>query len=61
MNPKQYPKKSGKLKTARAAEIIYADGIVWRAVFTLNEKARTARVISLGPHDEAYADAERRI
>ena len=60
-NPKQFPKKSGKLKTARAAPVSFADGIVWRAVYTLDEAARSVRVIALGPHDDAYADASKRI
>jgi hypothetical protein len=60
-DPKQFAKKQGKLKAARAATLIYADGIVWRAVFVLDEKMQRVRVIALGPHDEAYKDAERRI
>lgn len=60
-NPKQFPKKHGKLKDARAADVTFGDGIVWRAVFTLDEEARLVKVLSLGPHDEAYEDAKRRI
>ena len=60
-NPKQFPKKSGKLKTARAAPLKFADGIVWRAVFILDENAHIVRVIALGTHDDAYADASKRM
>ena len=60
-NPKRFPKKHGKLKEARAAEAHFADGVTWRAVFIVNEEARTVRVIGLGPHDVAYRDAEDRI
>jgi hypothetical protein len=37
-DPKQFPKKKGKLETARAAPVTYADGIVWRAVYTVDER-----------------------
>jgi hypothetical protein len=59
-NPKQFKKKRGALRNARAANISYADGITWRAVFTLDENARGVRVLSLSPHDAAYDEAERR-
>ena len=61
VNPKQFPKKTGKLKAARAAPIKFADGIEWRAVFTLNEDERIVRVIALDPHDTAYETAIGRI
>jgi hypothetical protein len=60
-NPKQYPKKAGKLKTLRAANLAFGDGVTWRAVFALDEAKRSVRVLSLGPHDTAYSDAKRRI
>jgi mRNA-degrading endonuclease RelE of RelBE toxin-antitoxin system len=59
-DPKQFPKKHGKPKGCRAAPVVYADGIVWRAVYELNERKRTVRVLALGPHDEAYEDAGNR-
>jgi mRNA-degrading endonuclease RelE of RelBE toxin-antitoxin system len=59
-NPKQFPKKHGKLGTVRAADVRFRDGVVWRAVFSLDEATRTVLVQALGPHDTAYADAERR-
>jgi hypothetical protein len=39
----------------------FADGVEWRAVYTLDEAQRHVLILSLGPHDEAYADARRRI
>jgi hypothetical protein len=60
-NPKRHPKKRGELKTARAAPLRYADGISWRAVYVIDEHARLVTILSLGPHDEAYEDAKRRI
>jgi hypothetical protein len=60
-NPKQFPKKQGALRDLRAADVIFADGMVWRAVYTLDEATRTVRVVALGPHDAAYRDAERRL
>jgi hypothetical protein len=60
-DPKRFPKKHGKLKDARASETHFADGVTWRAVFIVNEQARTVRVIALAPHDVAYSDAEDRI
>jgi hypothetical protein len=59
-DPKQFPKKRGALSRFRAAPVSYADGITWRAVFVIQEKLRRVRWLSLGPHDEAYRDAERR-
>ncbi len=60
-DPKQYPKKKGLLQHLRAARVVYADGVEWRCVFTIDELTRTVTVLSLGPHDSAYADAARRI
>ncbi len=59
--PKQFEKKRGKLKDARAAEVQFSDGVAWRAVFLIDEDRRVVRVLALGPHDTAYADAQRRI
>jgi len=59
-NPKQFVKKSGNLANCRAANLTRHDGVVWRLVFTLVEKARTVRVLALAPHDDAYRDAARR-
>jgi mRNA-degrading endonuclease RelE of RelBE toxin-antitoxin system len=60
INPKQFEKKQGKLKKARAAQLKRL-GDAWRAVFTIDEERRIVRVLSLGPHDEAYAEAARRM
>jgi hypothetical protein len=59
-DPKAFPKKSGPLHAARAAKLRF-HGAAWRAVFTLDEARRTVKVWSLGPHDRAYAEAERRL
>jgi len=59
-NPKQFERKQGKLRKARAAPLKWL-GDAWRAVFTIDEERRIVRVLSLGPHDEAYAEAARRI
>ncbi|GAC1548103.1 MAG: hypothetical protein NVS2B17_32670 [Candidatus Velthaea sp.] len=61
IDPKRFPKKQGRLRDARAARLKFADGVVWRAVFTLDEPARIVRLIALAPHDDAYADAVRRV
>ena len=60
-NPKQFPKKKGALKDVRAAEVTFADGITWRAVFTLDEHAGVVSMLSLAPHDVAYKEAKRRV
>ena len=60
-NPKRYPKKQGKLKSARSAPLRYSKAVTWRAVFTVDEVARVVLVIALGPHDQAYDEAEHRI
>jgi hypothetical protein len=60
-NPKQFPKKNGPLKDARAADLRFAEGVVWRAVFTVDESGRTVKVLSLSRHDVAYNEATRRI
>ena len=59
-NPKQFPKKSGRLKSVRAAPLRYRGRQSWRAVFVLDERAREVLVLSLGPHDHAYEVAVRR-
>ena len=59
-NPKQFEKKKGKLKDARAAEMKF-ENVVLRAVFILDEAARSVYVLSFDPHDEAYAKAKARI
>jgi len=61
VNPKQFPKKQGQLKQTRSADVSFADGVIWRLVFVLDETSRTVKVVALGPHDAAYADARRRI
>jgi mRNA-degrading endonuclease RelE of RelBE toxin-antitoxin system len=60
-NPKTYPKKSGSLKDARAASLRFADGVAWRAVYTIDERNGIVFIVSIGPHDVAYAEAKRRI
>lgn len=60
-DPKQFAKKNGDLSSARAAEAAFNDGVVWRGGFTLDEKRRTVKIISFGPHDRAYAQAKRRL
>ena len=60
-NPKRYPKKRGKLKSARSAPLRYSKTVTWRAVYTVDEVARVVLVIGLGPHDQAYHEAEHRI
>ncbi len=60
-DPKQFPKKSGKLREGRAAHVRFADGVEWVAVYTIDEDKRSVRVLSFGPHDRAYTDAEKRI
>jgi mRNA-degrading endonuclease RelE of RelBE toxin-antitoxin system len=59
-DPKAFPKKSGPLHAARAAKLRFR-GAAWRAVFTVDEVRRIVKVWSLGPHDRAYAQAERRL
>jgi mRNA-degrading endonuclease RelE of RelBE toxin-antitoxin system len=59
-DPKQFAKKKGALKNARAADLRF-QGTAYRAVFTLDEVSRTVFVIALDPHDTAYVTAEKRI
>lgn len=59
-NPKQFPKKKGKLKDARSADLT-CENVVFRAVFVLDEAARRVLVLSLDPHDRAYTYATRRL
>jgi mRNA-degrading endonuclease RelE of RelBE toxin-antitoxin system len=59
-NPKQFPKKQGKLKNRRAADLRFGDGVAWRAVFEIDEAARVVYVTALEKHDEAYRSAKRR-
>jgi mRNA-degrading endonuclease RelE of RelBE toxin-antitoxin system len=59
-DPKVYPKKKGRLKKARAAALAVGRN-VWRAVFTIDEKARTVLILAINEHDAAYNEAMRRI
>jgi mRNA-degrading endonuclease RelE of RelBE toxin-antitoxin system len=59
-DPKRFPKKSGPLQAARAVKLRFR-GAAWRAVFTLDEDLRVVTVLSLGPHDRAYTEAQRRL
>ncbi len=59
-DPKRFPKKSGSLDAARSAKLRFR-GAAWRAVFTLDEERRVVTILSLAPHDRAYAEAERRL
>ena len=59
-NPKQYPKKHGKLKEARAASLKYRN-VTHRAVFVVIENTRCVRILALEPHDEAYDLAIKRL
>jgi hypothetical protein len=60
-NPKQFPKKHGQLKDARAVSTTFADGIAWKVVFVLDEGSRRVTVLALGPHNSACPEAKRRI
>jgi hypothetical protein len=59
-NPKQFSKKHGKLKSARAAPLQYG-GAAYRVLFTLDEGQRELRILACDLHDRAYAKATRRI
>lgn len=59
-NPKQFPKKSGKLKFARAAPLKYPN-TAHRVVFTINEDQHKVLILACDPHDVAYARATRRL
>jgi hypothetical protein len=59
-NPKAYPFKTGKLAEARAYHIAYR-GATWRAIFIVDDDFAEVTVLAFGPHDPAYAQAERRI
>jgi mRNA-degrading endonuclease RelE of RelBE toxin-antitoxin system len=58
-NPKQFPKKKGKLNGARAADLGFK-GVTFRAVFVLEERSRTVFILSLDKHDVAYRNAVTR-
>ena len=60
-DPKQYGKKKGPLKDARAADLRYNDGVTYRAVFTINEAEHVVDVLALDPHDKAYQVATNRL
>jgi len=48
------------LKDARAVDLAFGRGVVWRLVYAVNESQRSDRVLALAKHDEAYAQAARR-
>ena len=49
-----------KLAKARAFDIRFRY-VEWRAVYEVRERQREVRVLSFGPHDKAYRDAEKRM
>lgn len=59
-HPKSFPKKQGRLADARAYRLRYR-GAAWRAVYLVIDELQEVEVLSLAPHDEAYAQAERRV
>jgi mRNA-degrading endonuclease RelE of RelBE toxin-antitoxin system len=59
-NPKQFPKKKGKLQHVRAARLKF-EGVIYRAVFVLDEMAHKVLVVAIDPHDLAYKKASRRL
>jgi hypothetical protein len=58
-NPKQFPKKKGRLAGVRAAPLKF-ESVAYRAVFTLDEAARAVFVLALDSHDREYRQAARR-
>lgn len=60
-DPKRFPKKQGKLSSARSVKIVFSGRVAWRMVYAIDERCRSVHVLSLAPHDKAYLEAERRI
>ena len=58
-NPKQFPKKKGPLKKARAAHLRFKT-VTFVAAFAIDESAHAVFVLAFDPHDKAYRKAARR-
>lgn len=58
--PQIFPKKQGKLKSCRAASLKVGSN-AWRLIFRIKEKQNEVEILALGPHDDAYDAAERRV
>jgi mRNA-degrading endonuclease RelE of RelBE toxin-antitoxin system len=52
---------SGSLKGARSLEFSLRGGGTYRAVYGVNEELRRCLVFIIGPHENIYDKAERRI
>jgi mRNA-degrading endonuclease RelE of RelBE toxin-antitoxin system len=52
-NPKRFPKKQGKLKRARAAQLKHLN-VVYRVAFVIEEARRSVRIVACSLHDQAY-------
>jgi mRNA-degrading endonuclease RelE of RelBE toxin-antitoxin system len=59
-DPKQFGKKRGKLSAFRSVPLRFNRTAAWRAVFLVDDDEMIVYVIAFGPHDAAYAQAERR-
>lgn len=55
----QFELKRGDLAGLRAFDLSHPSG--WRAPFTLDAERRIVKVLSIGPHDDAYRAAKRRM
>lgn len=60
-HPKQFPKKTGRLADCRTAGVRFNRSAEWRCVFLIEELERVVTIYALGPHDDAYRDATKRV
>jgi mRNA-degrading endonuclease RelE of RelBE toxin-antitoxin system len=57
-DPKQFPKKHGRLEGIRAAPLRYRNA-PWRIPYLIDEEQRIVTVITIDKHDAAYRAAGR--
>jgi len=58
--PYKFPKKKGKLKSCRAL-YFQVKGNAWRLIFRIIDARDLVEILAIGPHDDAYSSAEKRL
>jgi mRNA-degrading endonuclease RelE of RelBE toxin-antitoxin system len=58
--PYKFPKKKGKLKSCRAL-YFKVKGNDWRLIFRIIDARDLVEILAIGPHDDAYSSAEKRL
>ena len=58
--PYKFPKKKGKLKSCRAL-YFKVKGNAWRLIFRIIDARDLVEIVAIGPHEDAYSSAVKRL